>query len=45
MTGAKAQNLCFFFIFRFFVISQENEVVGSPSKGQVSKAPNYWKHL
>ena len=34
-----------YLIFCFFVISQENEVVDSPSKGQVSKARNYWKHL
>ena len=33
------------FDYSLFVISQEDEVVGSPSKGQVSKACNYWKHL
>lgn len=33
------------FHYSLFVISQEDEVVGSPSKGQVSKACNYWKHL
>ena len=33
------------FDYSLFVISQEDEVVGSPSKGQVSKACNYWKCL
>ena len=33
------------FDYSLFVISQEDEVVGSPSKGQVSKACNYWRHL
>ena len=44
MTGAKVGNLCVF-DYSLFVISQEDEVVASPSKGQVSKARNYWKHL
>ena len=44
MTGAKVGNLCLF-DFLLLLISQEDEVVGSLSKGQVSKARNYGKHL
>ena len=44
LTGAKAGNL-YLFDYSLFVISQEDEVAGSPSKGEVSWARNYWKYL
>ena len=45
LTGAKAGNL-YLFDYSLFVISpQEDEVAGSPSKGEVSWACNYWKYL
>ena len=44
LTGAKAGNFCLF-DYSLFVISQEDEVVASPSKEQENWAGNYWKYL
>ena len=46
LSPGQKHGISFYLIFRFLVISQEDEVVDSLRKEQVlSKARNYWKHL